>query len=238
MTRIDASTTAEARLALVQRQRRFEWALALDEQTRAAARLVAGHTHDMINLIQIVQLAANHLRRMCSETAEEFINDLERAAEAARDTMRDLMAAAHAEHATAAPGAPLGGVVASVLATLRTIVDIEIHLTTKPDVRTPCTSEELEHVLFGLALDATEPTVELVVRERTIEGKPWLEILRSAGDTPERRLPTERIELRAVAAIAQRAGGEQTISERDGEVVVALPISAEPANSGASAATL
>jgi len=63
---------AEARLALVQRQRRFEWALAREEHGRAASRLVAGKTHDLMNLVQIVQLATYELERRCGASIQIF----------------------------------------------------------------------------------------------------------------------------------------------------------------------
>jgi hypothetical protein len=68
----------------------------------------------------------------------------------------------------------------------------------------------------------TEERVELYVRERAIDGVPWIEIVRSTPAVPE----GERFELRVVEAIATKAGGEVTRSDRRGggeELVVALP---------------
>src|SRR5262245_54692828 len=73
-------TKTNERLALVERQRRFEWQLAREVQTQVAARFVAGKTHDMLNLIQIVQLATLELERRCTADAAEFIVDLRKAA--------------------------------------------------------------------------------------------------------------------------------------------------------------
>jgi hypothetical protein len=61
------------------------------------------------------------------------------------------------------------------------------------------------------------------VRERTIEGKPWLEIVCSTRAV----LDSEHFDLRAVEAIASKNGGELASSERRGggtELVVALPV--------------
>jgi hypothetical protein len=71
----------DARLALSLRQRRFEWALARDEQGRTAGRLVAGKTHDLLNLIQIIRLGARLLEEHCDARARELVADLERAAD-------------------------------------------------------------------------------------------------------------------------------------------------------------
>src|SRR4051812_22901026 len=63
---------ADALLDLAQRQRRFEWELARDQQTRAAARFVSGRTHAMLNLVQVVRLASQQLEQMCGEAGKEF----------------------------------------------------------------------------------------------------------------------------------------------------------------------
>jgi hypothetical protein len=90
-------TRTEAHLALSSRQRRFEWELARDEQTRAAAKLVAGRTHDLLNLIQIVQLATLELEKRCDATAHEFLADLQKAAEDAQRSLSEVMAVARPE---------------------------------------------------------------------------------------------------------------------------------------------
>ena len=59
-------TKTNERLALVERQRRFEWQLAREVQTQTAARFVAGKTHDLLNLIQIVQLASREREPTCA----------------------------------------------------------------------------------------------------------------------------------------------------------------------------
>jgi hypothetical protein len=126
-------------------------------------------------------------------------------------------------------------------------IPVDLHLAVWPELTTRCSASELEHLVFGLALDAvaelvgdTAPPIELFVRERTIEGKPWLEIVR--GARPEREAASEaapdavadtvdplseHFDLRAVEAIAIKNGGELARSERRGggiEVIVALPL--------------
>jgi hypothetical protein len=217
-------TKTEARLLLSQRQRRFEWELARDEQTRAAGRFVSGKTHDLLNLVQIVQLASLELEKRCDETGKEFLADLAKAAVDAQRELTALMEVARPPDVVV-PGAPVGPAVDGAIASLRAAIDCDIHLAPRADVATRCTKDELEHILIGLALDvADDPErIELFVRERTIEGRAHIEIVRSSSYIPE----GDRFELRAVEAIVTRAGGELATSERRGggeELVVELPV--------------
>jgi len=243
-------TKINERLALVERQRRFEWELARDVQTHAAAQFVAGKTHDLLNLVQIVQLASLELSRRCSEDAAEFIADLMKAADDAKHQLTELMAVARPERIVVA-GAHVGAAITAAVETVRAVstIAVDLHLTVHPEVTTRCTAAELEHLIYGLTLDAVagvadqpqagaaersieseraiestiESTIELLVRERTIDGKLWLEIVCSTRGV----LGSEHFDLRAVEAIAHKNGGELARSERRGggtELVVALPI--------------
>ncbi|MBA3502796.1 MAG: hypothetical protein M4D80_27975 [Myxococcota bacterium] len=217
-------TKTEARLLLSQRQRRFEWELARDEQTRAAGKFVSGKTHDLMNLVQIVQLASLELEKRCDATGKEFLEDLTRAAASAQSELMALMEVARPENVIV-PGAPVGPAVDAAMTSLRAAIDVDIHLAPRADIATRCTATELEHILIGLALDvADDPArIELFVRERTIDGRAWIEIVRSSTYVPE----GDRFELRAIEAIVKRAGGELATSDRRGggeELVVALPV--------------
>jgi len=243
-------TKINERLALVERQRRFEWELARDVHARVAARFVSGKTHDLLNLVQIVQLASLELSRRCSGDAAEFIADLRKAAEDAQHQLAQLMAVARPDEVIV-PGAHVGAAITSAVETVRaaSTIAVDLHLAVQPDVTTRCTAAELAHLIYGLTLDAVahtpEPTagsappsppsppspIELFVRERTIDGKPWLEIVRGARSVID---SGEHFDLRAVEAIAIKNGGELAQSERRGggtELVVALPlvVSALPA---------
>jgi hypothetical protein len=215
-------TKTEVRLVLAQRQRRFEWELARDEQSRAAAKLVAGKTHDLFNLVQIVQLASLELAKRCGDAGKEFIDDLLRSADDATASLRALMEVARPEH-TPVRGAPVGAAFTHAIASARPPFAIDEHLAVSADTATQCTAEDIEHLVLGLILDAEDaPRIELYVRDRTIDGKPWVEIVCGTDAQSE----GDRFELRAVEAIAKRAGGELARSERRGggsEVVVALP---------------
>lgn len=212
----------EARLALVQRQRRFEWQLARDEQARTATKLVAGKTHELLNLVQIVQLATLELAKCCGEAGKEFTNDLLRAAEAATGSLRELRELARSEHMPTR-GAPVGAAVSNAIANIGPAIAIDDHLAVSAATVTACSAEDIEALVIGLILDAEDaPRIELCVRDRTINGKPWVEIVRGTDVHRE----GDGFELRSVESIAQRAGGELATSERRGggsEVIVALP---------------
>ena len=216
-------TRTELRLELVQRQRRFEWQLARDEQTRAAAMFVRGKTHDLLNLVQIVNLAVHELGKRCGDPAKELTDDMLRAAGDAERELKELMAIARPEPVSAR-GAPVGAAVDAAVETLRGILDLDVHLATPPDTATRLDAAELEHLLIGLALEIlAAERVELTVRERRMDGASWIEIVR--GTPP--LTATDLFERRAIEAIAHRAGGEVASSERrDGgeELVVALPV--------------
>jgi hypothetical protein len=222
----------EARLALSLRQRRFEWALAHDEQARAAARLVAGRTHELQNLIQIVMLTVHELEgHLRDPGGHALLQDLQRTAAGSRSVLGELLAAARSGGGAIARGAPVGAAVAAAVASLREALPLEARIDAPPGAATRCTALELEHLVIGLALDAAGApgaagspalALELAVRERTIEGAPWIELVSSRAAVAG----GERFELRVVEAIARRAGGELATSERRGggeDVVVALP---------------
>lgn len=215
-------TKTDARLALAQKQRRFEWDLARDEQTRVARKLVAGKTHDMLNVVQIVQLASAELEKRCSAEGKEFIDDLLRAATNAQGQLGELMALARPD-VVARRGAAVGATVTRVLDEIRSAVEIDLRLAVSADTATALTAEQLEHLLIGIALDAADaPRIELFVRDRTINSKGWVEIVRGAEIAADR----DGFDLRPVELLAKLGGGELSSSERRGggtELVVALP---------------
>jgi hypothetical protein len=234
-------TKTNERLALVERQRRFEWQLAREVQTQVAARFVAGKTHDLLNLVQIVQLASLELERRCPPDALEFIVDLRKAAKDAQHQLTELMALARPEDIIM-PGAHVGAAITAAVDTVRaaSTIAVDLHLAVDPEIATRCSAEELAHVIYGLTLDAATgeaaaddasgsqaggaaQAIGLFVRQRMIDGKPWLEIVRGARV----ELGGEHFDLQAVEAIAVKNGGELASSERRGggtELVVALPI--------------
>jgi hypothetical protein len=215
-------TKTDARLALAQKQRRFEWDLAREEQTRTAARLVAGKTHDLMNVVQIVQLASNELTNHCGEGGKEFVNDLIRAAKDAQASLLSLMQLARPDHVTVR-GPAVGATVTRVLEEIRTAMEVDLHLAVSSETATELSAVQLEHLVIGMVLDAADaPRIELYVRDRTIDGKAWVELVRGA----EVPAGGDHFDLRSVEVLARAVGGELSSSDRRGggtELVVALP---------------
>lgn len=209
-----------ALLALVQRQRRFEWELARDEQARVANRLVTGKTHDLLNLVQIVELAVYRLRHE-GVGAPETLDELSRTSKSATAELQSLMDVARPA-IVIERGAPVAATVMAAMPALREVAAIEVHVDVSTTTSTRCSSEELEHLLIGLVLDAVDHRMALTIRERLIEGRPFVEIVRATSTEPA----GDGHELRVVTAIASRRGGEVASSERRGgglELIVALP---------------
>ena len=180
-------TKTNERLALVERQRRFEWDLAREMHTAAAGRFVAGKTHDLLNLVQIVQLATLELERRCTPESAEFIADLTKAAKDAQRQLTELMRVARPEEIIA-PGAPVGAAILAAVETVRAVsaIEVDLHLTVHPDVTTRCSFAELEHLIYGLTLDAA-----------------------SAGEDPEIG-PTTPVQLSSASARSMASRGSRS----------------------------
>jgi hypothetical protein len=215
--------TTEARLALVEKQRRYAWDLARDEQTRTAAKLVAGKTHDLLNLIQIVQLAAPELtERAADDLSKELAADIARAAGDAHAQLDTMMAVARPE-VKPVRGPAVGGVLARVTGALGRDFELGVDWSLHADAATTLDAAALEHLMIGLVLDAgAAPWIELTVRERAMSGAPWIEIMRGTADTTG-----DGFDLKLVEVIVSRAGGEMATSERRGggtELILSLPV--------------
>lgn len=208
---------------LIQQQRRFEWELAKDEHTRAAATLVAGKTHDLLNLVQIVKLASGELAKRCDPTGQEFVEDLTRAAGDAEASLKGLMEVARPERAVVR-GPAVGAVITRAVEDVRAAIPIDLHLAIGPDIASELSEAELAYLVFGVALDAVAaPRLDLFVRDRSIDDRRWIEIVRGADVPAYADLP---FELRGVELVVTRVGGELSCSGRRGggsELVVAVP---------------
>lgn len=219
-----------ARLALVEKQRRFAWEVAREEYVRTAASMVAGKTHDLLGLVQIVQLAAPQLAPVVEGDARTFVDDIARAADDAHAQLKALMAAARPPRRAATNsdtplprGAAVGPVVGRVIGQLDGAVDIGVDYAIDADVATALDEVSLSHLAIGLVLDAQDaPWIELTVRDIQIDGAPWIELVRGTAEIIE----GDHFDMRLVEALATRARGEVAESVREGgglEVVVALP---------------
>jgi hypothetical protein len=209
-----------ARLALALRQRRFEWTLARDAQAKAAAALLKGRTHELLNMIQIVELASVELERRATDETRDIVGDLTRTALDAKRQLTELVALAKPlERGRGVAVAP--SIQAAVDAVRAVSSELAVTSRLDVDVATALTDEELQQLVIGLALDAAAgaSTVELLVRQRRIEGAPWIELV-CGFDCDAGELPVIR-------AIVERGNGELTVSPRRGggtEVVVAVPV--------------
>lgn len=211
-----------ARLALVERQRRFAWELAREAQTATARELVAGKTHDLLNLVQIVQLGAISLGERCPAD-RDVIDDLERAAGNATRSLEELMAIARPPHVVVR-GPAVGPALARVVDEVRAAIDVDAHLALDPETATALSADALAHLVIGMVLDAADaPFVELYARERVIVDARWVELVCGASAPAG----GDHFDVRVVEALARRAGGEVARSERragGSELVVALPV--------------
>ncbi len=219
-----------ARLALVEKHRRFAWDLAREEYARSAARMVAGKTHDLLNLVQVVQLAAPHLAAAVDGDARVFVDDIARVADDAHVQLKSLMSIARpprrattGSDAPLARGAAVGPAIGRVIGELADVVAVGVDYAIDVDAATALDEPALAHMAIGMMLDVVDaPWIELTVRERAIEGAPWIELVRGTRTGND----GDHFDLRLVEALASRAGGEVTRSVRDDggvELVVALP---------------
>jgi hypothetical protein len=220
---MDPAVLLEARLALLQRVRAVEVALARQEHARAAAALVRGRSHELGNDVQIVRLATMELERRLAGAEAELIADIRSAAESASNALAGLLAAARPEERTA-KGPAVASVIQAAVEAARSAIahSPEVRLDLVETVCTRATAEELEAVVLAALLDAsrTASRVQLWARQRQIEKKPWVELLVIADKTSF----DDAIGL--ARAAAQAAGGDASVSDgREGvELAIELPV--------------
>jgi hypothetical protein len=235
---VDMNETAgmlEARLRLIDRIRRVEHALARDEQANAAAALMKGRSHDLGNHVQIVKLSSMELERRAADRADlmELVTDMRQAAEQATAVLADMFAAARPRERT-----EVGPVVTHAI---RAAVDqaraafagnVELRIDLDDTVHTRSSAEELEAIVLAAMLDAIHANrMAIVVRERVIQGKRWVEILRvddrqQFGDGELAHMFEAGSLLHVVVSAAKQAGGEASLAPgRTGlELAVELPV--------------
>jgi hypothetical protein len=224
----------QARLGLIDRIRRVEYALARDEQAQIAASLMRGRSHELGNMVQIVKLSALEVaRRVSRDDITELVTDMSQAADTSTKILADMVNAAR-------PGdrAGVGPVVAQ---TVRAAVDlarpalsssIELRVDLAADVMSYATGEELEALVLAALLDAQQAvSITLLLRERTLQGKRWLELSRfddrhSLHDGDLAHMFEPHSLLHVVAGVAKQAGGEVSLSpgRRGLELAVEIPI--------------
>lgn len=239
---VDMNETAgmlDARLRLMERIRRVEHQLARDEQATVAAALMKGRSHDLGNHIQIVKLSSLELERRAQGRADlvELLTDMRQAAEQASAVLADMFAAARPPERNA-----VGPVVTH---TVRAAVDaarpafagaLELRIDLDDTVHTYSAADELEAIVLASLLDAVSATrIAMVVRERVVQGKRWVEILRiddrqqfNDGELAHMFEPASL--LHVVVSAAKAARGEASLAPGRGglELAIELPIAPKP----------
>lgn len=223
----ETAAMLETRLALTERLQRVALALALDEHARVATALLRNRSHDLGNAVQIVRLAALEIdRRNADEALAELVHDLRRGAEAATAVLTDMLAATTPVERSEA-GPPVATAIRAAVELARPAIAavLDLRVEVADAARTRATADELEAMAIAIVLDARDATrVSIELRERAIQGTPWIELLRSDD---RRAVPDDPLApLHLVQQLVERAGGEVSVAPgRAGlELVVALPV--------------
>lgn len=238
---VDMNETAgmlEARLRLIDRIRRVEHTLAQGEQVKVAAALMKGRSHDLGNQVQIVKLSALELERRAKDRPEcgdllELVTDMRQAADQAAVVLAEMFAAARpSDRELAGPvvTAAVRAAVDSARPALAGAVEVRIDL--DDTVHTFASADELEALIVAAMLDASSSTrMSIAVRERVIQQKRWVEILRADdrqqfGDGDLAHMFEPHSLLHVVAGVAKLAGGEASLSPGRGglELAIELPV--------------
>lgn len=249
----ETASMLEARLELALRIRRVEHALAHAEQVRTAAALMRGRAHDLGNAVQIVKLTSQELQRRIVDLGradlDELITDMNASADQAGRVLAQMV------DATRPPDRPLPGPVVShavraaiELARPAFVTPIDLRIDLDDTVHSYCSAEELEAMLIASVLEAASPPsvvapasdishvtsaasrVTFVVRERVIQSKRWVELLRFDDRQPHDGDYAHMFEagslLKIVAECARAAGGEASLAPGRGglELAIELPV--------------
>lgn len=224
----------DARIGLLERIRRVEHALAIHEQARIGAQLMRGRSHELGNMVQIVKLSALELaRRNQDATIKELVADMTDAADKAAQILADMFHAARITDRTHAGAAVAQAIRAAVdLARPAVASAIDLRVDLGPDVASRASADELEALTAAALLDAHQALrISLLLRERTIQGRRWVELVRT--DDRHHLLDGELAHmfephslLHVVAGVARQAGGEVSLAPgRTGlELAVELPV--------------
>jgi hypothetical protein len=232
----------EARLGLLERVHRVEFALAREEQARVATALMRGRSHDLGNMVQIVKLSAAELARRVPSNAPsnappgdvaELVADMTDAADKASRILGEMYEATRATDRTLI-GPPVAQILRGAIDLARPAVasTIELRIELADDVATWATGEELEALVLAAVLDAHQANrITLLLRERTLQGKRWVELIRFDDRHPLHdgelaHMFEPHSLLHVVAGVSKQADGEVSLSPgRTGlELAVELPV--------------
>lgn len=225
-----------ARLGLIDRVRRVEHLLARGEQARIAQQLMRGFSHELGNQVQVLSLCAQELaRRVPQPELQELVDDMTQAADQATITLVQMLATARpSERDLIGPHAAKTVRAAVELARPAINSSIALRVDLGDAVPTYASSEELEALVLATLLDAAPAhRIHLVLRERVIQNKRLVELLRiddrhhlQDGDFAHMFEPHSL--LHVVAGVARLAGGEASLAPGRGglELAVELPVAA------------
>lgn len=174
--------------------------------------------HALGNAVQIVDLASNELLKRMPDEPTGLLADVRNAAKDAHDEVTALLRLALAPPG---PGAAFAPTIRNALDMVRASLPLEVALKDELLASTDACrldAEELELLTIATLLEArTASTIELVLRERAINGRRWFELIRCTDiDLP----PTG-----VLVMLASLGDGE--VSNAPGraghELVIALP---------------
>jgi hypothetical protein len=218
-----------ALLALVERIRAVELRLA---RARAAAEQLGPHTHALGNAIQIVELASLELARTAGVPLSPPLVEVRTASSRATDAFSALLSATTRPLRTAL-GPPVAPVVRATVELVRPAIGAALELRAEliDAAQSRLRAEELEAIVLACTLDvAAAPRITLILRERIIENRRWIELVRidpGGGHDLALELELEPPSwLGVVDQLAREVGGELSLSAgRSGrELVVAWPV--------------
>lgn len=227
----------EARLALIERIRRVEHALAHAEQARVAMALLKGRSHDLGNSVQIVKLSAQEIARRLADRPDvaELVTDMAGAADHATGLLQEMMLSARPLGRSIAGPVVSHGVRAAIEAARPALLaPIELRIELDDTVHSYCAADELEALVLAAALDAATAThLTFVLRERLVQGKRWVELLRvddrqQFGDGELAHMFEESSLLRVVAGCAKEAQGAVSLSPIRGGIELAIELPVAP----------
>lgn len=219
-----------ARLALIDRIRAVEFRLARAAQGEIARATLRDHLHTLGNAVQIVDLASAQLAKQAHDP-DGLVSDIRTAAVEAHATLGKIVALAQPVP-RAGVTTPFAPTVRAALDTVRPALPIEVAVHDELLASTASCrldADELELLAIAILLDAhAAPTLSLALRERTISGAAWFELIRHDTRPGAVSLDSELVppSLLAVAdQLARLGGGELSLAPgRHGhELVVALP---------------
>jgi hypothetical protein len=231
-TNASAAEVLHARLALIERQRRFEWELALAEGHADGVKVARSHAHDLRNLVQVMELGLMVLDRRGVATdgeTRELLTELLTTMVRGKAIVAEITGPRPSRERVgrAEIAEVIDATIARVRPALPAAVELVVDSKIDPAARTTCTADELDAVIARAILDAPavlagHGRVALTIRTRRIEGAPWLELIR----TDDVLAPEGTLALAVIGVVAARVGGEVSVSStRDdgGELVIALP---------------